>query len=433
MSRVTEYQYDAIPRESMDHIVRAALVGLNDKQGGVCAQCCTILHKIGVHQDDGEDNVQTNILSNYFNPVLQELTKTSGRQDHEEHNLRMTSHEALNVWIENCANDCLPTIQQLLPPMLARLSGTMGMSIREQTELHPKLLSTINVCLARLYSGDTNVRPNLALAFCDDVMRAALTIMASSNDAPVAEAECLLVIMAVITATGQDFLKYLQHAYQYILNAVKKTDSPNVCKCAIAIMGDAATELGEGMLPYCDAIMQEFFAILRNSNQDTVGIKPTVFTAFGSFALSIGPAFEKYLPVVMTLMREAATVQLPDNVDEETLEYMTELRSEIMASYPCILQGIGDSGHQQQLVPYVQGMFEVVQTVVAAEEDEEVIGHTVGLLGDLAAMYGNQIAGLINQYQQPIQKCLTSALQDSDEQTRQTAQFAQQQINNAVR
>ena len=134
----------------------------------------------------------------------------------------------------------------------------------------------------------------------------------------------------------------------------------------------------------------------------------------------------------MKLMHDGAMV--PENQGgEETLTDMTELRSEIMAAYPCILQGIGDSGHQQQLVPYVQGMFEVVQTVVAAEEDEEVIGHTVGLLGDLAAMYGNQIAGLINQYQQPIQKCLTSALQDSDEQTRQTAQFAQQQINNAVR
>ena len=432
LSRVTEFHFSAIPADSLDFIVRAALVGLSDTQGGVCAQCCTILHKIGIQQDDADDNQETNALSKYFNHVLQQLTKTSGRPDHEEHNLRMTSHEALNVWIENCANDCLPTVMQLLPPILQRLSATLQLSVREQTELHPKLLSTINVCLSRLYSDDTKKRDNFALQFCDDVMRAALTVMASNNDAPVAEAECLLVIMAVITATGEGFLKYLQASYQYILKAVKKTDSPNVCKCAIAIMGDAASELGQHMLPYCDEIMNEFFSILRNPNQDTVGIKPTVFTAFGSFALSIGPAFEKYLSVVMTLMREAATVQLPDNIDEETLEYMTDLRSEIMASYPCILQGAQDNNRQQQLSPYVQGIFGVIATVVEVEDDEEITGHTIGLIGDIAAMYGAQIGNLIREHQVPINKCLQAAKEDEDEQTRNTALFAQENINRAL-
>ena len=162
------------------------------------------------------------------------------------------------------------------------------------------------------------------------------------------------------------------------------------------------------MLPYCDDIMQAFVEILRNPDVDK-SIKPTVFTSFGSIALSIGPAFEKYLPIVMTLMREAATVQLPENTDEETFEYMTELRSEIMSSYACILNGMHDNHRSAQLQPYVQGIFEVIQMVANLEEDEDVMNHTVGLIGDLAEVFGVQIGALINQYNQGIEKCLNGS------------------------
>lgn len=150
LSRVCEYQYAAVPPGSMEHIVRAALTGLSDQQGGVCHQCCTMLHRIALNQNDSDnENANTNLLSQYFNTVLQELTKTSGRQDHQEHNLRMASHEALNLWIENSAVDCLQTITALLPPILQRLQSTLSMPLSEQTELHPRLLSTVNVCLNR--------------------------------------------------------------------------------------------------------------------------------------------------------------------------------------------------------------------------------------------------------------------------------------------
>jgi hypothetical protein len=111
----------------------------------------------------------------------------------------------------------------------------------------------------------------------------------------------------------------------------------------------------------------------------------------------------------MTLMREAATVQLPENTDEETFEYMTELRSEIMSSYACILNGMHDNHRSAQLQPYVQGIFEVIQMVANLEEDEDVMNHTVGLIGDLAEVFGVQIGALINQYNQGIEKCLNGS------------------------
>ena len=78
----------------------------------------------------------------------------------------------------------------------------------------------------------------------------------------------------------------------------------------------------------------------------------------------------------------------------------------------------------------MRGIFDVIQTVVNAEiNEEEVMNHTVGLIGDLADVFGSQIAPLINQYQAPIQQCLNKCQQGDGQ---ELAQFAQQKIQSAV-
>lgn len=263
-----------------------------------------------------------------------------------------------------------------------------------------------------MYSADVAIRPNLALQYCDEVMRAVLTILASNNESliPRTESEGLLVINAVVTATDDQFEKYLASAYQYIMKGVRKTDAIDVSKCAISLMGDIAQTVGEHIIPYCDDIMQSFVALVGNQNVDR-SIQLTVFTSFGSIALSVGRSFEKHLPVVMVVMRESAmVVRLPkESMDKESTgkEILTELRSEIMSSYVCILSGMEENQRSDQLQPYLEGVFAVIQLVANVEEDGYLMNQTVGLIGDLASAFGaREVGALINQHRESIEKCL---------------------------
>lgn len=263
-----------------------------------------------------------------------------------------------------------------------------------------------------MYSADVAIRPNLALQYCDEVMRAVLTILASNNESliPRTESEGLLVINAVVTATDDQFEKYLASAYQYIMKGVRKTDAIDVSKCAISLMGDIAQTVGEHIIPYCDDIMQSFVALVGNQNVDR-SIQLTVFTSFGSIALSVGRSFEKHLPVVMVVMRESAmVVRLPkESMDKESTgkEILTELRSEIMSSYVCILSGMEENQRSDQLQPYLEGVFAVIQLVANVEEDGDLMNQTVGLIGDLASAFGaREVGALINQHRESIEKCL---------------------------
>ena len=287
-------------------------------------------------------------------------------------------------------------------------------------------------CLNRLYSADVDIRPNLALQYCDEVMQAVLMILASTNESliPRTETEGLLVITAVVTATDDQFEKYLASAYQYIMKGVRKTDAIDVSKCAISLMGDIAQTVGEHIIPYCDDIMQLFVALVGNQNVDR-SIQLTVFTSFGSIALSVGPSFEKHLPVVMVVMRESAmVVRLPkesmdkESTDKEMLAYMTELRSEIMSSYVCILSGMEENQRSDQLQPYLEGVFAVIQLVANVEEDEDLMNQTVGLIGDLASAFGaREVGALINQHRESIEKCLCGS--DDEE----LVEFCKQKVN----
>ncbi len=439
LSRVTEFQFSAIPVQlpqghalfaafqgrPLDNVIRAALTGLSDPSGGVCHQCCAILERVAKSQDTYDDAPQTNLLSTYFNPVLQTLTKTSGRADHQEHNLRMASHEALNLWIENSANDCVQTVAALLPALLQRLRETLQASAAEQTDIHPRLLSTVNQCISRMGP--------IAKPQCPTVMQLCLSIMASNSGSPVAEAECLLLIMAVINVENEDFAKYLPAAFQFMLRGVKNTAEVTTCNSAISVMGDATGALGTKMSDqYCDVMMNEFVNILRQPTVDKA-IKPTVFTAFGTIALSLGARFEKYLASIMPMLQQAATVRV-DQENEEMVEYMTMLRTEIMSSYTCVVQGMKDSGRENGLMQYMHGIFQVVMTVASEETDEECLSPTTGLIGDLAQIYGGQIKQALVQGNQQglLNRVITTCGQSQDPETKDIAAFAMQQVQAAM-
>ena len=422
LSRVTEFQFNIIPPQALDQVITAALKGLSDASGGVCHQCCSILERVAKSQDDLGDPPQTNVLSKYFNAVLQQLAVTSGRADHQEHNLRLASHEAINIWIENSAMDSIPTISQLLPALLGRLGQTMSMSLAEQTDIHPRLLSTINHAIARLGA--------VAKQFCPQIMQQALTILQSNSGNPVAETECLLLITAVMDVEESGFQKYMNQAFPFILRAAKNVSVVNSCNCAISFLGDA---MAYGMTPQqCDETITEFINVLRNA-QAAKEIKPTVFTAFGAAALGIGGNFQKYLPAIMPMMAEAACVQV-DQDNEELVEYISNLRAEIMSTYTCIIQGMKDGGLEAKMLHYMNQIFQVIMMIANNEEDEDVLNPTTGLLGDLAQIYKGQIKPLLQQHnsQGALSNVISKCRSSDDEETREIAQFADEQIGMAV-
>ena len=105
-----------------------------------------------------------------------------------------------------------------------------------------------------------------------------------------------------------------------------------------------------------------------------------------------------------------------------------------MSTYTCIIQGMKDGNVEGQMMQYMNQIFQVIMTIAANEEDEEVLNPTTGLLGDMAQIYGQQIKPLLQQHngQGALNNIIVKCQQSEDDETQQIAGFAMEQVRAAM-
>jgi importin subunit beta-1 len=76
-------------------------------------------------------------------------------------------------------------------------------------------------------------------------------------------------------------------------------------------------------------------------------VKPAILAVFGEIALAIGGAFEGYLPVVMQLLQQAATLGSGTREQPgafEMLDYIDSLNEGILEAYSGVILGLKGAG-----------------------------------------------------------------------------------------
>jgi importin subunit beta-1 len=111
--------------------------------------------------------------------------------------------------------------------------------------------------------------------------------------------------------------------------------------------------------------------------------------------LAIGAAFEGYLPVVMQLLQQAATLGsgTRDQSGFEMLDYIDSLNEGILEAYSGIILGLKGAGKgvpfneivfivAGALAPYMQSLFGFLATLHAdPDKSEDTLKSMVGIIG----------------------------------------------------
>lgn len=127
-----------------------------------------------------------------------------------------------------------------------------------------------------------------------------------------------------------------------------QTNELDVAKVACGIISDLSNEMGGKLNEY----LADFAPCLHNILQSTDfkrEIKLPAIHALGSLSLNSGDEFNvKYLPDTMNLLNGAAqmcTLSLEQFQDDpDSLDFLRELRDEILEQYTTIIIGVEDSG-----------------------------------------------------------------------------------------
>lgn len=131
------------------------------------------------------------------------------------------------------------------------------------------------------------------------------------------------------------------------LKAALQSQEDDCAKSACGIISDLSNSMGEGLNEYLDDFVPCLHDILK-SNQIDRKIKLPAIHALGSLSLNSGDYFNlTYLNdtmVIINMAAEMATSRISDFADDlDTLEFLKELRDEILEQYSTILITVEDS------------------------------------------------------------------------------------------
>eukprot|EP01118_Nematostelium_gracile_P005236 TRINITY_DN1640_c0_g1_i1.p1 TRINITY_DN1640_c0_g1~~TRINITY_DN1640_c0_g1_i1.p1 ORF type:complete len:873 (-),score=271.61 TRINITY_DN1640_c0_g1_i1:208-2763(-) len=421
LGRVCDLHPNVITPPFLQELI-VAFVGALEDSPRVASNICWAIHNLAVAYAKSADQ-QTAPLSMYFKVVLEKLLKVTERADADENNLRCSAYEAINVLIQNAAQDTHPVILAVLPHFIETLHKTFSMQILsqddrdQQTELQSLLCGALQVIIQKL---GASVKP-----YADQMMQLFLLVF-NTKSASVHE-EALMAVGAVANAVEGDFEKYMAHFGPYLKVGLRNYEEHQVCSVSVGVVGDIARALGPRLVPFCDDIVSLLLQDLQNQHLNR-NVKPPILSCFGDIALAIGGEFVKYLSVVMGMLQQASTTTV-DMSDYDLVDYLNSLREGIFEAYTGIVQGLrSDNVADPNFLPYANHVIGFVNFVYSDNSrTESVTRGAAGILGDLAHALGNHVKIPLNQ---PfVKELLNECASSEDENTASVGAWAKDTIN----
>jgi len=362
-------------------------------------------------------------LSPYFKVVVETLLKCADRPDWEEHNLRTSAYEAVNLIMSCAAQDSIGLVKELVPFLVQKLHNSLkadmsSMSQRkEQFQLQGLLCGALQTSINKLC---TDVLP-----FSDLIMQQLLQVF-SMKDATAHE-EAFMAIGALANAIEAHFAKYMQAFYRFLLQGLKEHEQSQICIVATGVVGDVcrALEGGKLTMDVCDGIVTHLIQNLQSPHLDRA-VKPPILAVFGDIALAIGGSFQKYLQAAMKMLYEAGSVKAPQD-DEEMIYYVDNLHENVLEAYAGIIQGLKQDNMGAHLEPYTIQIGSLLgHMTMSPTRDDSRTRNIAGVLGDLASTLGKKVSPIVthNFAQLILRDCLSS----SDTRTKETGEYMRTQV-----
>jgi importin subunit beta-1 len=403
-------------------ILKNLCESLGDASPRVAAKACLAIHNFAMNLTDDK----TNPIGTHFVNVVRMLLLCADRGDADEENLRTSAYEALNVVLDAAPDSVEDALAQILKLMVERLEKTFTMQIvnqddqNDQIELQGLLCGVIQVLVTRL---DKKFKP-----LADAIMTQLIRLFRSRKDGAFSE-EGMLTVNAIVTVMELDFQRYMTDLLPHLLVGLSNWQAHTLCNIIVGIIGDIARSLGHNMAPYCDQIITVLLTNLQNRDLDRA-VKPTILSVFGDVAWAIGGGFEKYLQIVMHMLKQAADTviktTIPDD-DEDLIDYINLLRDGICEAYTGINQGMRADDKVDKMFTYLMDIMTFVLHIANEKQcNESVRKAACGIVGDLILSFQGRVKSAVTHAD--IQRLMkeTSTNQEYSKDTTSLAKWALQ-------
>ncbi|KAI5118628.1 hypothetical protein M0805_006995 [Coniferiporia weirii] len=431
LGRICDLLIVALKPDEHLHPLVSALVSSLDDRPRIVANCCWALmnlsDQLGSYYEEEGGPASSGPLTPYYEGIVNALLRVTDGTGNES-NFRTSAYEALASYVTHAGPESITVVQNTALAVLSRMeqlltmqNQLLGIDDRNNwNELQSNLCSVLISVVRKLGEG---IEP-----LANQIMTVLLGLIQSIKTSTVLE-DAFLVVGTMAAALEVKFSPYIQAFLPFLYPALKSHEDTQLCTVAVGVIGDIARALGEQSAQYAGAFMQVLLESLSSEALNR-NVKIPILSCFGDIALAIGPGFEPYLDHTMNVLRQAGSI-MPNPMDYELVDYVSQLREGILEAYTGIVTGFKNTDKAQLLPPYVQSILELVQRCLADEErPESVVRLSMGLVGDLADSFPN---GQIKQYL--LVEWLAQALRQKTRlsaETKKTVRWAREMVKRAT-
>ncbi|OEH79955.1 importin subunit [Cyclospora cayetanensis] len=446
----------APPGGASGELLLAIVERLADKPR-VAVHICWMLHELadnintpeGAAACQGSTNQQDqNPLDPIFPKLCEALLSVSERADADEKNLREAAFNCMGALIKNAGSACWNHLLSLLEHFEGQLRKSFSFEQTEQTKQRQGMLcgviqilclrlgdqvkpvagslwSTLKQVFQRRTSGVSNALTEGVTGAVSGAANPHGFVVSSEPSV----CDGLLALSALINASGAAVspfagevadLLVLQMQHQHepqdsnaaaaasaatgetVHGDSSTADELQAARICIELVGDLSRALGPDFGVLSDALLHEFYQLLRAPSVDR-SLKPVVIVAVGDVALSLGGAqFARFAPWLIELLVQAGVTPYdagPPNwqLNEEWMWYVHELRSATLEALASCVYALKEAQLQEVLRKEVNGMLQVVKAVAEAPSwvhgSPQMVQQALELTGDLLSTFGRTLGG----------------------------------------
>lgn len=370
-------------RENLERLLRALLLGLGDHPK-VSVNCCWALINMLEQLCLEAPELETSILSGYYDTFIPALVQLSNKEDNE-YNSRASAYEALSAFVMYSAKGDMAIVGNIATEVLSRLEATIAMQLQVFSvegrsaleELQINILSLLTTVIRRMSSQVEGAADKLMTMF--------IKLLEAQQPNALIEEDIFIAISAVCSAVGLNFLKYMDLFVPYLSKALGNVESPT-CNTAVGLVADLAQSLGQTITPYLNGLMEILGANLNNPAVKR-DLKPAIVSCFGDIASVLGENFLPYMPVVIQICTELTNLAPEDN-SYDSIDYVNLVKEAVLDCYVGIVSSL--AAHPDSLFNILGPIFQLIEQIAGDVElatNESTARSAVGLLGDIAAMY----------------------------------------------
>ncbi|CAO3612369.1 unnamed protein product [Mucor hiemalis] len=399
-------------------LIAVVLEGLHSQHQKVIYNSCLSLMSLSeelkpvILANGVEDNqkvhtiAETGPLSAFTKQILLHLlTITTTTNAPYDAKCRSTIYETISSIVKYSSMDCNDCVRYATSSVLDRLGKLNSLAkLKEYHDhnfwnLQSSLLGVLLQCIYRL----KNEGGDFSDLIMSTVHNASQVYLNDSNSLNVIVVEdAFLLVTALINVTGKRFQKYIDHFLPELSRVLARQESQGkkemdsleearLSLISVGIISDLSCTFGDAIFPFAGEFMKLLINNLKSKSLHR-NVKPATLSCIGDVAQAMGPFFVQYIDTTMMILRQAGNMQA-DKENIHSVEYIDSIRVGTIEAFTGLAIGSSQNAATKEIMfPFIiDFIFYVSSVVMEQKRSEQLTKSIIGLLGDIARLYGKRV------------------------------------------